>query len=79
MQFNIQQSDRRLSAINYRALWSAEDRLSRLGFIKGTFDVNKNIEPKYILNVMKSRPQLFSDLPAIPAQAAITPGFVFKP
>ena len=79
MQFNIQQSDRRLSAVNYRALWSAEDRLSRLGFIKGTFDVNKNIEPKYILNVMKSRPQLFSDLPAIPAQVAITPGFVFKP
>ena len=27
MQFNIQQADRRLSANNYRALWSAEDRL----------------------------------------------------
>ena len=26
MQFNIQQVDRRLSANNYRALWSAEER-----------------------------------------------------
>ncbi len=79
MQFNIQQSDRRLSANSYRALWSAEERLNRLGFIKGTFDVNKNFEPKYILAVMKNRPQLFADMPAIPAAAAITPGYVFKP
>ena len=27
MQFNIQQADRRLSANNFRALWSAQDRL----------------------------------------------------
>ncbi len=79
MQFNIQQADRRLSAINYAALWSAEDRLHRLGFLKSTFDVNKNIEPKYILNVMKNNPELFSDLPPIPANVAIKPGYVFKP
>ncbi len=79
MQYNIQQSDRRLSAINYRGLWSAEDRLHRLGFIKSTFDVNKTIEPKYILKVMKDHPQLFSDLPAIPAASAIGPGYAFKP
>ena len=79
MQFNIQQADRRLSANNYAALWSAEDRLHRLGFLKSTFDVNKNIEPKYILNVMKNNPELFSDLPPIPANAAIKPGYVFKP
>ena len=79
MQFNIQQSDRRLSANSYRAMWSAHDRLSRLGFIKGTLDVNKSFEPKYILNVMKSRPHLFSDMPAIPTQDAIVPGYVFKP
>jgi NitT/TauT family transport system substrate-binding protein/sulfonate transport system substrate-binding protein len=79
MQFNVQQSDRRLSANSYRALWSANDRLSRLGFLKGTIDVNKHFEPKYILNVMKNRPQLFSDMPAIPATAAIGPGYVFKP
>ena len=79
MQFNIQQADRRLSANNYRALWSAEDRLNRLGFLKSTFDVNKHIEPKHILKVMKDNPQLFADLPAIPASAAIAPGFVFKP
>ena len=79
MQFNVQQSDRRLSANSYRALWSAQDRLSRLGLIKSTFDVNKHIEPKYILNVMKNKPQLFSDMPAIPATAAIGPGYAFKP
>jgi len=79
MQFNIQQNDRRLSANNYRALWSAEDRLNRLGFLKSTFDVNRHIEPKYILKVMQEHPELFSDLPPIPADVAIGPGFVFKP
>jgi sulfonate transport system substrate-binding protein len=79
MQFNIQQADRRLSANNYAALWSAEDRLHRLGFLKSTFDVNKNIEPKYILKVMKDNPELFSDLPPIPSNVAIMPGYVFKP
>ncbi|MFH0299525.1 ABC transporter substrate-binding protein [Bradyrhizobium sp. 31Argb] len=79
MQFNIQQADRRLSANNYRALYSAEDRLSRLGIIKATFDVNKHIEPKYILKVMKDHPELFSDLPPIPEAVAIGPGYVFKP
>ncbi|MGX9430843.1 MULTISPECIES: ABC transporter substrate-binding protein [Bradyrhizobium] len=79
MQFNIQQADRRLSANNYRALFGAEDRLSRLGIIKATFDVNKHIEPKYILKVMKDHPELFSDLPPIPDAVAIGPGYVFKP
>jgi ABC-type nitrate/sulfonate/bicarbonate transport system substrate-binding protein len=79
MQFNIQQNDRRLSANNYRALWAAEDRLNRLGIIKSTFDVNKHIEPKYILHVMQTKPELFSDLPPIPADVALKPGYVFKP
>lgn len=79
MQFNIQQADRRLSANNFRALFSAEDRLSRLGIIKATFDVNKHIEPKYILKVMKDHPELFSDLPPIPEQMAISPGYSFTP
>jgi sulfonate transport system substrate-binding protein len=79
MQFNVQQADRRLSANNYRALWSAEDRLSRLGILKSTFDVNAHIEPKHILKVMKDHPELFADLPPIPESAAITPGYVFKP
>ncbi|HXD41710.1 MAG TPA: ABC transporter substrate-binding protein, partial [Ramlibacter sp.] len=79
MQFNIQQSDRRLSANSYRALYSAQDRLNKGGFIKATFDVNKHLEPKYIVNLMKSRPQLFSDLPPIPSAAAVAPGYVFKP
>lgn len=79
MQFNIQQNDRRLSANNYRALWAAQDRLSRLGILKSTFDVNKHIEPKHMLKVMKDKPELFSDLPPIPGDVSIGPGFVFKP
>jgi ABC-type nitrate/sulfonate/bicarbonate transport system substrate-binding protein len=79
MQFNIQQADRRLSANNYRALWAAQDKLHRSGFLKSTFDVNKHIEPKHILKVMRENPQLFSDLPPIPSNVAIGPGFVFKP
>jgi sulfonate transport system substrate-binding protein len=79
MQFNIKQADRRLSANNYRGLWSAEDRLHRLGFLKTTFDVNKHFQPKHILKVMKDHPALFADLPPIPAEVAIKPGFVFKP
>jgi sulfonate transport system substrate-binding protein len=79
MAFNIQQNDRRLSANNYRALWEAESRLQRLGVIKETFDVNKHFEPKHIVNVMKNHPELFSDLPPIPADVAIGPGYVFKP
>jgi ABC-type nitrate/sulfonate/bicarbonate transport system substrate-binding protein len=79
MEFNIQQADRRLSANNYRALWSAQDRLHRLDFLKTTFDVNKHIEPKHILNVMQKHPDLFSDLPPIPADVAIGPGYSFKP
>ena len=79
MQFNIQQADRRLSANNFRALWKAQDTLQRLGVIKSTFDVNKHIEPKHIVNVMAKYPDLFSDLPAVPADVAVNPGFVFKP
>jgi sulfonate transport system substrate-binding protein len=79
MEFNIQQLDRRLSANNYRALWSAQDRLQRLGILKSVFDVNKHIDPKPILKVMRDHPELFSDLPPIPADVAIGPDFVFKP
>ena len=79
MQFNIQQADRRLSANNYRALWAAQEKLLKGGFLKSTFDVNKHIEPKYIVKVMREQPQLFNDLPPIPAGVAIGPGFVFRP
>ena len=79
MEYNIQQVDRRISAHNYRALWKAQDTLQRLGVIKSVFDVNKHIEPKFILNVMKTNPELFSDLQPIPEDVAIKPGYVFKP
>lgn len=78
MEFNIQQADRRLSANNYRAMHEALDRLHRLGFLKSSFDVNKHIEPKHILKVMQDQPGLFNDLPPIPADAAIGPGYTFK-
>lgn len=79
MAFNIQQNDRRLSANNYRALWSAQDRLARLGILKSTFDVNKHIDPSFMLKVMANHPKLFADLPPIPASVAIGPGYEFKP
>jgi len=79
MEFNIQQADRRLSAHNFRALWKAQDTLQRLGVIKSTFDVNKHIEAKHIVNVMAKQPELFSDLPPIPADVAVKPGYAFKP
>ena len=68
MQYNIQQVDRRHFRHNYRALWKAQDTLQRLGVIKSVFDVNKHIEPKFILNVMKNYPELFSDLQPIPGR-----------
>jgi len=68
-----------LSTHNYRALHSAQERLHRLGFIKSTFDVNRHIEPKYILNVMEKHPALFADLPPIPPDVRIGKDFLFKP
>jgi len=79
MQYNIQQVDRRISAHNYRALWKAQDTLQRLGVLKSVFDVNKHIEPKFILAVMAKHPDLFSDLAPIPAEVAVKPGYTFKP
>jgi sulfonate transport system substrate-binding protein len=79
MAFNIQQNDRRLSANNYRAMWSAQDRLARLGILKSTFDVNKHIDPSFMLKVMANHPKLFADLPPIPASVAVGPGYEFKP
>jgi sulfonate transport system substrate-binding protein len=79
MQYNIQQVDRRISAHNYRALWKAQDTLQRLGVLKSVFDVNKHIEPKFILAVMAKHPDLFSDLAPIPAEVAVKPGYVFQP
>jgi len=79
MAFNIKQNDRRLSDNNYRALWSAQDRLARLGILKSTFDVNKHIDPSFMLKVMASHPKLFSDLPTIPASVAVGQGYEFKP
>lgn len=79
MAYNIKQNDRRLSANNYRALWSAQDRLARLGILKSTFDVNKHIDPSFMLKVMAAHPKLFSDLPPIPSSVAVGQGYEFKP
>lgn len=79
MKYNIQQADRRLSGNNYAALHSAVTTLNRLDFVPDTFDVNKHFDPAPILQVMAEHPELFSDLPEIPAEAAIGEGYVFQP
>lgn len=42
------------------------ETLIRLGVLKVAFDVNKHLEPKHILNVMKKNPELPDDLLKIP-------------
>lgn len=79
MEYNIQQTDRRLSANNYAALHAAVSTLNRLGFVDRVFDVNEHIDPRPIIAVMQNHPELFSDLPPIPADAAIGEGFVYQP
>jgi ABC-type nitrate/sulfonate/bicarbonate transport system substrate-binding protein len=79
MRYNIQQADRRLSAINYAALDTAVQTLHRLGFIDATFDVNDHIDPSFILRVMEQHPELFADLPEIPEAERIGEGFRFQP
>ena len=79
MAYNIQQADRRLSANNYAALHAAVETLHRLGVIDATFDVNDHLDPGPIVSVMESNPELFSDLPEIPADVAIGEGFVYQP
>lgn len=79
MEYNIQQADRRLSANNYAALHAAVETLHGLGFIDGTFDVNEHINSGPIVNVMADYPELFSDLPEIPADVAIGEGYSFQP
>jgi ABC-type nitrate/sulfonate/bicarbonate transport system substrate-binding protein len=79
MKYNIQQLDIRISANNYRALYSANDRLNKLGYIPSVIDVNKVFAPQYILKVMKEHSDFFSDLAPIPQAAQVGPGFVFRP
>lgn len=75
---NLPTLDIRISCFNYLALHNAVQTLNRLGFIPGTFDVNKVFMPGPILNVIRKHPELFSDLPPIPRNAQVGPGFVFK-
>lgn len=53
--------------------------LNRLDIFKATFDVNKHIEPKHILKSWRDSPELFSDLPPIPANAMICARSTFVP
>lgn len=79
MQYNIEQNDRRLSAANYAALHRAMTTLHRLGFLPATFDVNRHIDPRPILEVMATRPELFADLPPIPEPLRLHEGYRFVP
>lgn len=75
MGYNIQQADRRLSANNCAAV----STLHRLGFIDKIFDTNKHMNAIYIVDVMKKQPNLYADLPKIPADAMIGEGYIFTP
>lgn len=79
MGYNVQQADRRLSANNYAALHTAVTMLNRLGFIDKTFDVNEHINAGPIVKAMADHPELFSDLPPIPADLTISEGYVYQP
>lgn len=76
---NLPTLDIRVSYFNYLALHNAVTTLNRLGFIPGTFDVNKVFMPGPIVNLMAKHPILFGDLPPIPRSAAVGAGFVFRP
>jgi ABC-type nitrate/sulfonate/bicarbonate transport system substrate-binding protein len=76
---NLPNLDIRISYFNYLSLHNAVVTLNRLGFLPGTFDVNKVFMPGPILEVMKKQPDLFSDLTPIPRSAQVAPGFTFTP
>ncbi len=77
MKYNVQQTDRRLSANNYKALDDAVATLHRLKFVESDFDVNKHMDSTHIVKVMNQQPGLFSDLPKISDDALIGDGFVY--
>jgi ABC-type nitrate/sulfonate/bicarbonate transport system substrate-binding protein len=76
---NLPTLDIRISYFNYLALHNAVTSLNRLGFLPGTFDVNRVFMPGPILAVMARHPELFDDLPPIPRAAQVGPGFTFTP
>lgn len=79
MQYNVAQLDPRISACNYEALNSAMTTLHELGSIDDTFDPDTVIRPDAINNVVAESPDLFDDLPPVPAQAEVTGDFDFDP
>lgn len=77
MQYNIKQLDPRFSVCNYLALDTLARLLAEQGNVEKGFDVNKYFMPQPILNVMKSKPGLFEDLPPVPEDAVIDAGYTF--
>ena len=80
MEFNIQQNDRRLSANNYRALWSRSGSAAPAWH----HQVDVRRQQAHRAEVHRQRddrsiPDLFSDFPPIPADVAIKDGYIFKP
>ncbi|MDR7419728.1 MAG: NrtA/SsuA/CpmA family ABC transporter substrate-binding protein [Armatimonadota bacterium] len=76
---NLPTLDIRISYFNYLSLHNAVVTLNRLGFLPGTFDVNKVFMPGPINEVMRKHPDLFADLPPIPRTAQVGPGYTFTP
>ena len=76
MEFNIQQVDRRLSANNFRALWSAQDTPASARCDQVDLRRQQAHRAKAHRQRDGEASELFSDLPAIPADVAIKPGYV---
>lgn len=76
---NLPTLDIRISSFNYLALHNAVTTLNRLGFLPGVFDVNKVFMPGPMNDAIRKHPDLFSDLPPIPRNAVVGPGFTFTP
>lgn len=63
--------DPRISKITYDGLNDGQDFLKKMGKIDKTVDVNRIVEPRFVLEVMKQHPEFFQDLPPIPSEAQI--------
>ena len=77
MEYNVAQLDPRFSACNYLALDTVAQLLAEQGAVDGGFAVGDYFVPGPITTVMAQRPELFDDLPAVPAAAVIGDGYAY--
>lgn len=77
MRFNVKQLDPRFSACNYLALDTVASLLAEQKSVQPGFDVRKHFAPQPLLTVMQRKPELFDDLPVIPATAMIPSDYTY--